>query len=118
MRVAVFNPAGMAISSNAVLTVNAPPAISRQPASLAVMLGGTASFSVQATGSLPMSYQWQFNGTNIAGATGTSFTLSSVTAANVGTYSALVSNSFGFAASQPASLSAASLLASIDLARG
>ena len=112
--VAVINVAGVAVSSNAVLTVNSPPSISRQPVSVTVMPGGTAFFSVQVTDPFPLSYQWEFNGTNLAGATGTSFTLTNVTAANVGTYSAMVGNGFGFTASQGASLSLSTLAVSMD----
>src|ERR1035441_10671667 len=51
------------------------PSIITQPASLAVSAGTTAAFSVTAAGTPPLSYQWQFSGTNIAGATGTALTL-------------------------------------------
>jgi hypothetical protein len=60
-----------------------------------------------------MTYQWQFNGSNILGATSITFTLTNVAPADVGAYSVLVSNSFGYAASQGATLSLATLNASI-----
>jgi hypothetical protein len=66
------------------------------------------------TDPFPLSYQWEFNGTNLAGATGTSLALTNVTAANVGTYSAMVGNGFGFTASQGASLSLSTLALSMD----
>jgi len=112
--VAVINVAGVAVSSNAVLTVNSPPSIGRQPASLTVLPGGTASFSVQVTDPFPLTYQWEFNGTNLAGATGTGLALTNVTTTNVGTYSVIVGNGFGFTASQGASLSLSTLAARMD----
>ena len=51
-----------------------------------------------------MSYQWRFNGTNIAGATGTSLTLSNVQPAQAGSYSVRVTNAFGAVTSQVATL--------------
>ncbi|HWA26467.1 MAG TPA: hypothetical protein VG734_12475 [Lacunisphaera sp.] len=69
--------------------------------------GGTVAFSVIAAGSAPLSYQWLFNGNPIAGATGTSHMLTSVTAAQAGTYSVTVSNSAGSVTSNGASLTVA-----------
>ena len=66
----VSNAYGTTNSLVATLTVLAlPPSITQQPANLTVPVGGTASFSVTATGSLPLSYFWMRNGTAIAGAT-------------------------------------------------
>jgi hypothetical protein len=71
------------------------PTIIRQPASQAVSVGGNAAFSVTVAGTPPLSYQWQFSGTNIAGATGTSLTLSNVQSAQAGSYAVRVTNAFG-----------------------
>src|SRR5207249_1918245 len=65
---------------------NTPPLIIGQPASQSVALGANASFNVTASGSAPVSYSWQFNGGPIAGATGTSLTLSNVQYGNAGNY--------------------------------
>ena len=59
------------------------------------MVGGTASFSVTVTGTLPLSYQWNFNGTNINGATNTTLTLTSVQFSQAGNYAVLVTNDYG-----------------------
>src|SRR5262249_30183475 len=70
--VAVANAAGAITSSIAVLTVtttNVPPSITAQPQPLTVNQGSNATFSVTATGTVPLSYQWQFNAANISGAT-------------------------------------------------
>ena len=52
-------------------------------------------FSVTATGSPPLSYQWNFNGTNIVGATNTTLMLTNVQASQAGNYQVLVTNLFG-----------------------
>ncbi|MBO2008745.1 PQQ-dependent sugar dehydrogenase [Hymenobacter negativus] len=80
------------------------PVITTQPASVAVVPGAAATFSVAAAGSTPLSYQWQKNGVNIAGATGTSYTIASVVAADAGQYRAVVTNSVGTATSTAATL--------------
>jgi parallel beta-helix repeat protein len=82
-------------SSNAVLTVGVPPAVTNQPQSQMAAIGSTASISVGASGSLPLSYQWLFNSTNIAGATNSVLTLTNVQPAQGGPYAVLVTNSYG-----------------------
>src|SRR5207249_9578148 len=75
--VVVSNTAGSVASSPATLTVNAAPvapSITTQPASQTVTAGQTASFSVAATGTAPLSYQWQKNSVAISGATSSSYT--------------------------------------------
>ncbi|MBI1748689.1 MAG: HYR domain-containing protein [Acidobacteria bacterium] len=100
------NTCGMATSAAATLTVNTPPSITAQPVSVSqVCIGSSVSFSVTATGTAPISYQWEKNGVNIAGATGSSFTIPSVAAGDVGTYSVIVSNVCGSVLSSGANLS-------------
>jgi hypothetical protein len=73
--------------------------------SQSVSNGGTASFSVTAQGTDPLSYQWYFNTTNLlAGITNASFSLTNASLTNAGNYSVLVSNAFGSVLSPPASL--------------
>ncbi len=79
--VVVSNSAGSATSSAATLTVNVPPTITAQPENQTVLAPAAATFSVTATGTAPLSYQWKRNGTDIAGATSASYT----TPATVGT---------------------------------
>ena len=83
-----------------------PPAILTQPQSQTVMAGTNATFSVTPTGVVLASYgfQWQFNGTNIGGATGTSLTLTNVQSAQAGNYWVVVSNVAGSVTSSNASL--------------
>ena len=60
------------------------PAITTQPASQTVSTGQKATFTVTATGTAPLSYQWQKNGTAIGGATAASYTTPATTAADNG----------------------------------
>jgi hypothetical protein len=94
--VLVTNAFGSVMSSNAVLTVLAfPPTITTQPANQTVNVGNSIGFSVTATGSPALSYQWQFNSTNIFGATNNSLALINVQVSQAGNYSVLVTNPFG-----------------------
>jgi len=78
--------------------------ITSQPTNQTVMLGSNATFSVTATGFMPLSYQWQLNGTNLSGATATNYSLTGVMATNAGSYTVVVSNSAGSVTSSVAVL--------------
>jgi hypothetical protein len=103
--VLVNNTVGAAGSSPAILTVQAPPVITSQPLSRTVAAGATVTFSVGASGTAPLSFQWMKDGTNISGATNPSLTISNVQSANEGNYTVTVSNLISSATSQPANLS-------------
>ncbi|PWT86379.1 MAG: hypothetical protein C5B58_01480, partial [Acidobacteria bacterium] len=102
------NSAGSATSAAAMLTVNAAmvaPSITTQPTSQTVTSGQTATFAVVATGTAPLSYQWQKNGTAISGATSSSYTTPATTSSDNGsTFQVVVSNSLGAATSNSATL--------------
>ncbi len=102
--VVVTNIAGSVVSQVAQLTVNVPPSITSQPLSLSVTAGGLATFSVAATGTAPLDYQWLKNGDAIAGATATLFTINEAQAADAGNYSVRVANIAGSVVSQVAQL--------------
>ena len=106
--VVVSNSAGAATSNAAVLTVNpAPvaPSITTQPSSKTITAGQTATFSVSASGTAPLNYQWQKNGTAIGGATLSSYTTPAETTADSGAqFTVLVSNSVGSLTSNAATL--------------
>ena len=104
--VIVLNSVGSVTSGAAILTVNTAPAITSQPVSRSVTAGQTAAFSVTATGTAPMSYQWRKNGANIGGATATSYTTPATTTAdNNAKFTVVVSNSAGSVTSNAANLS-------------
>jgi len=103
----VTNSAGSATSNAAKLTVTpavTPPAITSQPASLIVTAGQSAAFSVKATGTAPLNYQWSKNGAPISGATGSSYSLSATTSDNGASFQATVTNSAGSVTSNAATL--------------
>ena len=90
--VMVSNIVNAVLSSNVTLTVLAPAAIITQPTNRTVYIGGTASFSVTASGTLPLRYQWNFNQTNIANATNTTLVLTNAQLNQAGNYVVLVTN--------------------------
>ena len=70
------------------------PVITSQPASQSIDAGTAVTFTVVASGN-PQTYQWKFNGANIGGATGPSYTIANVQPSNAGQYKVTVSNSDG-----------------------
>jgi hypothetical protein len=99
------NPRGTATSQPATLTINGAPVITLQPVDHGVMLGAMVTFRSQATGRLPLTYQWCKNGVNIPGATSTNLTLANITSSDFANYNMKASNTQGAAASNPATLS-------------
>jgi hypothetical protein len=100
----VTNPYGSVASSNATLTISAPPAITNQPQSQTIAAGGTAIFSVGANGTAPLHYQWRFNGSTLIGATNASLTITNVQSSRAGSYRVTVSNPVGSTTSANATL--------------
>lgn len=105
--VVLTNAAGSVTSNPANVVVNdaVAPSVTQQPVSASAAVGSYVSFSIQVTGSTPLSYQWYFNGTPLQGAISTSYYLSSVTAAHAGSYTCRISNPAGETFSDPATLS-------------
>lgn len=103
------NGVGAEVPSNAaVLTVTSvavAPSIITQPASQAITEGNPCTFSVVATGTAPLSYQWKKNGVNIPGATSSSYTFTPVLADAGAAYSVVVGNSVNAVTSANATLS-------------
>jgi len=102
--VVVANSTGSATSAVATLTVFVPPAIQTQPNNQAVTQGQDASFSVVAGGSMPLSYQWYFNGLALSGANAPLLTLTNVQTSQSGDYTVVVSSPAGSVTSQVATL--------------
>ena len=103
--VAVSNASGTLLSNNASLWVLSAPAIRSQPGGQSVLAGSSATFTVSATGTGPLRYQWKKNGTDIAGATNSSYTTPGASLGDSGAqYSVVVSNAAGTVTSSSASL--------------
>ena len=76
--------------------------ITNRPVSQAVAVGGTATFNVGVSGGVaPLTYQWQLNGTNIAGATTTQLTIPNAQLTNAGSYTAIVTDSSSLSVTSP-----------------
>src|SRR5271168_2370606 len=83
----------------------AAPSITTQPSNQTVTAGQTATFTVTAAGTTPLSYQWQKGTATISGATSASYTTAATTTANSGSqFSVVVSNAVGTIASIAATL--------------
>jgi hypothetical protein len=97
--VIITNAVGSITSSNTVLTVDGSPIITEQPTNTSVVLGSNVTFTVAASGSDPLTYQWYFYQTNssivaLSDGTNVSYALDNVQTNNAGNYFLIVSNSF------------------------
>jgi len=96
------------------VTITPPPqaaAITVQPLSQTVPIGETATFTVTATGTAPISYQWSDNGVEIEGANSATYTTTPVSLAangstSIGSFDVTVSNSVNPVTSKTATLTA------------
>ena len=93
--VVVTNLAGSVTSTVATLTVLVPPAISAGPGSLMTAQGSNAVFSVHATGTLPLSYQWRESGSDIAAGTDSAYTRTNAQCADAGGFDVVITNLAG-----------------------
>lgn len=94
--VVITGTCGSAITSNTVtLTVNPVTAITTQPAAQTVCSGSAANFTVAATGSGSLTYQWRLGGVNIAGATSATYNIAATTPASAGNYDVVVTGGCG-----------------------
>lgn len=80
------------------------PAFVEAPNNVVRREGENAAFRLTAASSTPVSYQWQFNGTPLLGATDTLLFLPEVTPAQAGLYALVASNLGGAVTSAPARL--------------
>src|ERR1035441_9004388 len=100
-----YTDAVWAFFSQFLTTTQAAPKIVSQPVDNIQISGQPASFRVAATGSVPLSYQWQKNGVDIPGATANWFTVPATTLADNGaTYRAVVTTDSGSVTSPSAKL--------------
>ncbi len=107
---AIFN-AGSAGKCN-----DAPPMITSQPINQTVTAGSGAMFTVSATGTAPLSYQWRSNNSNIGGQTNSSLSLTNVQPGQSGNmYSVIVSNAFGSVTSSNALLTVTPAISALQV---
>jgi hypothetical protein len=85
-------------------SVGTAPAITVPPAGATVTYGSNVSFSVTASGTPTLAYQWYFDGTALNAATATNYSLPSVTTNNAGDYSVVITNLYGSVTSSVATL--------------
>src|SRR5664280_2713471 len=95
----VTNVYGFTQADISLNVTDSPPYILTQPVGGSMPLGRSFTFTVSARGSLPLSYQWRFNGQDFPGATNTVLTLTNLNANQSGYYEVVVSNPFGTAVS-------------------
>jgi hypothetical protein len=97
-------------SSTVTLNVERQPGIVTQPLSQTFAAGSNVVFSVTVGGTSPLHFQWQFNGSNmtdtgsVTGSAGTNLDIENLTAADIGNYDIVVTNQYGAATSQVATL--------------
>ena len=104
-RAVVLNSAGAVTSAVALVRIfPTAPIIVSDPGSLVVSASSNATFSVTATGSQPMSYQWYFRGSPVTGATAAQFTINNAQAGHMGDYQVFVANGLGSIPSAVATL--------------
>ena len=83
------------------------PAIVAHPQNAKVFRGQATNLTASATGTAPLSYQWQKGATNLIGQTNSTLTISSAIAGDIGTYTLTVSNAYGTAISSNATITVA-----------
>lgn len=106
-RVVVTGPAGPASAATggpATLAVISPPVITAPPAAVSVNLGQPASFTVGASGTAPLTYQWFRNGEPVPASNNPNLNFAAVTAADDGLYFVSITNAAGVATSTPVAL--------------
>ena len=102
--VVVTDDCGSVTSDTATLTVNTEPTITVQPVSQSVCEGDPVTFTVTATGTGTLSYQWRKDTVDIGGATSDSYTIDPVAAGDAGDYDVVVTNDCGSVTSDTATL--------------
>lgn len=91
-----------------------PPTLTLQPTNKTVTAGATATFVAGVSGSPTLALQWRLNGTNVAGATNASLTLTNLLPRQAGSYALFVTNAYGSITSAPANLKILALAVSAN----
>lgn len=92
------------VSLNLNVLVLTAPSIDRSPASLRIVAGDSAQFTVEASGTSPLDFQWYKDGIPIQDATGSSLNVPHAQASDAGTYTVVVRNAYGSSSSAAAQL--------------
>lgn len=100
----VTNTTGSATSATAHVTVHDAPKITVHPLTQTRAFGGSVTFTIAATGTAPLAYQWTKNKIPVPGANGDSLTLSGLSSSDLGLYACTVSNDVGTVLSKSAKL--------------
>jgi hypothetical protein len=103
------------VSATMTIPVYVAPAIVVQPANQTVIAGSGVTFTVTASGTPQLGYQWRFGGTNVAGATAASYSVPEAQASNAGNYDVVVTNTYGSVTSILASLTVVKAPATVTL---
>jgi hypothetical protein len=83
---------------------NNPPGVIASPQDVAILQGGYTTFTVSASGTPPLKYQWQLYGTNLPGQTNLTLNLTNIQNSSAGPYSVAITNTYGFALSATGNL--------------
>lgn len=94
-RCTITNSSGATNSANALLTVWQPPTNVVSPAGVTVVAGGSASFSVTASGTPALTYQWYFSNSALSGVTNSTYNIANTRASQAGNYTVVITNSAG-----------------------
>ncbi|MEI7732097.1 MAG: immunoglobulin domain-containing protein, partial [Verrucomicrobiota bacterium] len=100
----VSNMVGSVTSSPAMLTVTTNPSVNVTPTNAVVYITTSTSFVASASGPSPLTFQWQFNGSNLTGATNNVLALTNLTLAQSGAYQCVVMNPYASTTSAPVTL--------------
>ena|GEM_PF-1166565 len=100
----VTNSCGNAQTNTIDLTVNLPPSITSQTGNTTRCVGQSMTFSITASGTSPLTYQWYFNNSKITNATTFTYTINSVSGSDDGNYFCIITNSCGNSTSANISL--------------
>ena len=100
----ISNHLGLVSSIATEFTV-VPALIVSSPASQTTFAGTPVNLGVSALSTVPLSYQWLLNGTNVPGATSANLDLLAITPDQAGVYTVVLSNSYGIVTSPGALLS-------------
>ena len=100
----VYNSGGQVFSNSVALTINDGAAVATNPTPVTVCAGLPASFSVSATGTAPLSYQWRKGGIAIPGQTSNTLSIAAAVAGDAGSYDCVVTNACATVTSAAATL--------------